>query len=202
MAQPSEQVGPIVHAGVVEQAVIATLQRWLRTYLIETARQSDLPRIAAVKSWAVASDYDRWPEQKLPAVIVSAPGTDENPNVDGSRMYRASYELRVTVEVASANGADARLIGQVYNAAVRVALMQHRSLGGGLRATHWRGESNTTLEIGERRTRFAAQNIFSVAVRDLFTENGALTDPLPDEEQPGDLIEIIDYGIEVVKDGV
>jgi hypothetical protein len=200
VASPSERVGPIKHAGDVEAATIATLQKWLPTYLAETARQHDLTRIATPKSWATASAYDRWPEQQLPAIIVSAPGTEGDPRVDGDRVYAADYELRVTAEVIARHGNEARLLGQLYAGAVRVAMMQRRSLGDGMRVTDWRGESNTTLEIVDRRTRFGAQNIFRVAVPNLFTERGALSDPILSD--PGDLLEITDYEIEVVKSGI
>lgn len=196
----SERIGPIVHAGVVEAAVIDVLQEWLPTYLAEAVRQHGTGRIATPKSWAVASDYQRWPEQGLPAVIVSAPGTEGEPRVDGDRMYRADYELRVTAEIIARTGSEARLIGQIYAAAIRVAMMQRRSLGDGMRVTDWRGESNTTLAVEERRTRFASQNIFTVTVPDLFTERGALDAPTVSD--PGDLIEVTDTEIEVVKHAV
>jgi hypothetical protein len=203
VASPSPRVGPIAHAGVVELAVTTTLKKWLPTYLAEACRQHEITGVATPRSWVTASEYDRWPENQLPAIIVSAPGTEGEPRADGDRVYRADYELRVTAEIVARRAGEARLIGQLYAGAIRVALMQRRSLGDGLRVTDWLGESNATLGFtgtADRRTRFASQNIFRVTVPNLFTERGALTEPIL--EDPGDLVEITDYEIEVLKSAV
>lgn len=156
-------VGPLVDAGQIEAAVIRALKTWLRSYIVEVAAQNSFKGpIEKVKSWAVASEYDRWPEQGLPAVIVAAPGLLGEPTKAGGEFYRASWSVEVSVTVAAAKAPRARRLAQMYGAAVRGALLQRRSLGDDLQATDWLDEDSGDVAHDKRRTVVVVQNAFAV----------------------------------------
>jgi len=188
MGEINEVFGPLFDEGQIETAALETLRLWLPDYLREARRQKDYPEIAPVKSWGVSSEYDRWPEEGLPAVIVMVPGTREDPEAEGDD-YQPTYGLSVAVECAAGRGDVARRIAQIYGAAVVGTIMHRRSLGTDtlLRVTKWRGSSNTTVGIDQRRTRVSVEQMFDVFVPSAFnvmvgpTETTEPTEPLPDE---------------------
>jgi hypothetical protein len=80
------EVGAVVTGRDVELAALALLQRWSGTYLAEMERQSgrapaSLPR---VRGWATAADFETWPEDQVPRVLLVSPGLLGPPMADGN----------------------------------------------------------------------------------------------------------------------
>jgi hypothetical protein len=177
--------GRVRHSGEIEQAALATLRLWLPTYLAEANEQADAFEngIAAPHSFGVVSEYARWPEESLPAVVLMAAGTNGSPYKDGETYYHAPYALEVVAEFAAADGATARLGAQLYGAAIRGCLLQRRGLGSedDLLVTDWVAEELGTLAIEERATRVAVSNVFTVTMGEIAgTGFGPATPDVPD----------------------
>lgn len=184
MAEPNEVFGPLTDGGVIEEGAIETLKRWLPTYLQKASEQANFPAIQTPQSWGVVSEFDRFPEQGLPAIIVAAPGTNDPPVKDGAGFYRVEYTLVVFAEVAAAKGAAARKMAQLYGAAIRGALLQQSRLAGGISVAEWRGEITDTVDVAQRRTRAATGQEFSVQCRQMVTTLGGPEQPDDPDEWP------------------
>ena len=184
---PTSVIGPLFDSGELEAAALATLQARLPAYLSEIRSQKDFGAIAPIKSWGVVSEFNRFPEQGLPALIIMCPGTVGETSKDGSGYFSGIWSLAVAVEVAASTGAAARRVAQLYGAAVRGALGQRRSLGEDF-VVDWVREGLETIDIGQRRTRVASEQIFTVQADEVYNWRGGLptedtdyTHPDPDD---------------------
>lgn len=84
----SSLYGPIITSADIEDAVRATLRRWLDTMLGEVERQSDgrwtLRQIARPRSWQLVTDYQAsTADRRLPCVAIEAGPEDRTNSADG-----------------------------------------------------------------------------------------------------------------------
>jgi hypothetical protein len=162
----SSAIGPLVSGRDVELATLALLKRWAGTYLAEAERQRNrapgsLPRI---RGWTTASDFEKWPEDQLPCVLLVSPGLAEVPRPDGAGAYRAKFSLGVAVIVSTARMDDTAELAKLYTAALRACILQHQSLEGFASGIDWLDETYDDLESIDTRSLGAGQAIFSVQV--------------------------------------
>lgn len=188
--------GRIVTDDQVEDAALATLSKWLPTYMSEVERQVGLDagfyERPPAGSYTVRSRFDKWPEEMLPLVIVIATGVADDPAAEGRGKFRAEFEIGVACVVSSVDIPSSRRYANRMGAAVRAALVQHQSLDqaieGSVRGVDWLGERNNELpqpEPGER-TIWANRQLFNVEVGDVLTKAAGpiAPDPLPDPTTP------------------
>lgn len=130
--------GPIITAWQVEQAVKATLQAWLDTYLGELERQSagrwalrsiDRPP-DAVKSWEIVSEYHDIPGKMLPAISIESPGMAADPVIEAEGEVTTSWLINVQAVVKGKNRGLARDLLSMYEAAIRKIFFDKGGLGG------------------------------------------------------------------------
>lgn len=184
--------GTIISDDVVEDAVIAVLKRWLPTYLSEVEAQRGLTRgfyeRPAPSSYTVRNDFDKWPEDFLPAVIVVSPGMPDEPVKDGRRRWRGSFDIGVACVVSSLDRDETRRFAQRMGAAVRALLIDHPSLemaiGGNVRGLDWLGERNNLMPPEDERSIWANRQLFSVEVDQILERTGGPAEPEPDPQTP------------------
>lgn len=205
--------GRIITDDQVEDAVLATLSKWLPTYMAEVERQVGLDEgyyeRPPAGSYTVRSRFDKWPEEMLPLVIVIATGVADDPSPEGRGKFRAEFEIGVACVVSSIDIPSSRRYANRMGAAVRAALIQHQSLDlaidESVRGVDWLGERNNELpqpEPGDR-TIWANRQLFNVEVGDVLTKAaGPISpDPLPDPNDPwpdDPVAEDVSYEIEKV----
>lgn len=189
----TQAIGPIVTGRDVELAVMRFLKRWSGTYLAECERQGGfapaaLPRI---RSWTTSPDFETWPEDQIPCVLLVSPGLAEAPLADGSGVYRVKFTLGIAVIVSTAKMDETARLGKLYVAAMRAAILQHQSLEGFASGIEWLDENYDDLPSIDDRSLGAGQAVFAVEV-DGFARrwNGPKTpeeppdpdtDPLPED---------------------
>jgi hypothetical protein len=177
-------IGPIVTGRDVELAALRMLKRWSSTYLAEAERQTgrtvgSLPR---VRAWTTAPDFEKWPEDQLPCVLLISPGLAEPPNVRGTGNYRARFSLGIAVIVSAARMDDTAALAKLYCATLRACLLQHQSLEGFAAGVTWLDENYDDLPSIDDRSLGAGQAIFAVEVDGISTRwNGPTS---PDSEPP------------------
>ena len=184
-------IGPIVTGRDVELAALDTLKAWSSVYIAEAERQSgrvagSLPRIRA---WTTAADFEKWPEDQLPCVLLIAPGLAAPPRADGAGLYAAEFSMGFAVIVSTATLEETAKVAKLYCAALRTCLIQHESLGGVAAGLTWLDENYDDLPSIDTRSLGAGQAIFAVEVRDISRRwNGPQeppADPLaPIEDDP------------------
>lgn len=186
------QVGILITDDMVEDAVKATLQRWVPTYMSELERQLalDVPyyKRPVASSYLVRSDFDKWPEEMLPAVVVVSPGIDDDPPKDGNRRYRASFQIGVACVVSSINQEESRRAAYRMGAVIRAVLIQKQSLDKALtervRGVTWHGSRNNELRPEDQRSIWANRQLFTVEVGDVLGGAAGPTAPEPDPQTP------------------
>ena len=179
MSSSSTIFGPIVTGGDVETWAMNLLRKWFSTYLAEVERQHgysghDLPR---PKGWAIGPTWDKWPEDQLPAVIVSSRGVPVPPAKNGDRGYRARWLLDPGVICSARTQAETHALAMLYGAAVRALVIQRPSLDGHAEAADWIAESYDDLGYDDTRSLYAVRQTFSVEVLDVTFGNAGPTEP-------------------------
>jgi hypothetical protein len=169
--------GNIISDDVVEDAVTATLQRWIDTELSEIERQRHVAVgfYARPRAWEIRNDMDKWPEEALPAVIVISTGLADAPVRDGRRDYRATYAIGVATVCGSVNASEARKSAHRLGAAVRASLVHHQSLDHGInsqvRGVDWIDGRNNEINVDATRSVWAVRQIFTVEVADVLVRS-------------------------------
>jgi hypothetical protein len=179
---------PIITRQDVERAALDTLQTWIDTYLAEVERQNgmavrSLPR---PRSWTRRNEFEHWPEDQIPAIIVVSPGLTDPPMGTGSGAFRANWDLGVAVVAEGQQTNNTRDLVGYYTAAIRALIIQRQSLGGFAMGVIWRDERYddiSDLEVG--RTLASGQVVFSVTVEGIVsTKAGPLTPDTPPVDPP------------------
>ena len=172
--------GALRDAGQLEDAVLARLQMWLPTYLgrLEAERGT---KLAQIRSYSCHSEYDRLPQQALPTVIVTSPGTAAEPVHEGDGRYSALYTVEVTVVTAGADPLPTRRAAQMYGLAVQGALLQHPRLGEGINVVDLTGVSFTPEPL-EKRWRVGSTSTFLIEQRDFLSTDAGPSEPSTDPQ--------------------
>lgn len=188
--------GTIISDDQVEDAVVAILQKWLPTYMSEVERQRGLVagfyERPPASSYFVRSDFDKFPEDMLPALVITSGGIEDDPPREGRGQYRGGFQIGVSCVCASTDSLYARRFAYRMGAAVRALLIQHQSLDGALngrlRGIDWVGGRNNELKSEDDRSIWAARQLFTVEVGDVLTRGGGPvapdSTPLPDPTTP------------------
>ncbi len=197
--------GDIKDGTHVEAAVIDHLQLWQTTYLAEVERQNGLePRyLPELRSFVVVKEFDKWPEDQLPACLVLSPGLAEPATADGGGTYRGKWLLGLAVVCSAPTREDTNRLAKWYISAMRTAMLQHQSLGGFSEKVDWLDEKFTDLPTEGQRTMSSGQAVFQVEVHGLVDRAGGPTEPPEDPyNTPENWPDVSSVDITVVKEEV
>jgi hypothetical protein len=171
----------------VEEAVLAALQEWMPTYIkrVEENRGLEPGALPQIRSYSIVSDYDRYPQEQLPAIVIESAGVvGGSITKEGTGYYSAKYVIEVSVTTAAEDAVAVRKGAQRYGEAVRGSLLQHRSLGSGSigKRVDWADES-LIGENDNRKRRVTCVNSFRVDLRNIVSvkEGPIAPDPVSDE---------------------
>lgn len=174
--------GRIVDPTIPEQAMTATLKRWLGTYLASLARQKDRDpaSIATPNSWHTINEpLDKWPEHQLPAIYVISTGITDEPELSGEGIYSARFNIGVAAVVEDVSREDTDALVKMYVAAIWGAVTQNRSLGGVAHGTRWLGGVWDTVPNEMSRTLAGCEALFVVTMNEVVDVFDGLSEPEP-----------------------
>lgn len=182
--------GPIITGGLVERGVRDFLveprgtfnRSWLDAYLgeIERVEGYDPGSIERPKGVVTSAEFEKWPEDQLPVILVISPGIGPDPIRRGDSAYEATWTVAVAPIVSDQGDVETRRLALAYAAAVRSAMLQHKSLGGFASNLVWRGEGYNDLPFDDARTLGAGRVIFDVTVADVVREQAGPVEPPAD----------------------
>jgi len=178
--------GPLVTGAHVERWALATLQEWHREYLAWAERASGLKARALPlpRAWVTSSDFERWPEEQTPCVLLLSTGLASEPTRDGRTRHHAKFSLGLAVVVEARDQATTDELAKLYVATFRTLLLQHQSLGGHAEGVEWVDEQYDVLPARGRRQLAAGQAVFRVDVRNVVTGRTGPQAPRPDPYPP------------------
>ncbi len=181
----------------VDAALLSVLNEWMPTYLRAVAKDREIEELEAPRSIVAVSEFDRFPEQQLPAIVVVNPGTEPNPTRRPGH-YDAKWPIRLCVEVSAAKQSEVRRNAQLYLIAAREAILRKRSLGHGMKGTDWGGETYDLVESDKRRSLGGASASFVIERENVAQIGGGPADP--DSEPYADWPEVESHEVTVTKD--
>jgi len=192
--------GDLFGGDQIDSALINVLKRWMPTYLREIVRQRGLEVVLdAPRSYIAVSDFEHWPEEQLPSVVIVNPGISEGPKKDGAGTYRASWPVQICITVSAPNEPECRRNAQLYIAAARGCIMGRRSLEAGMKGTDWTSEDYELIDSDMRRSQAGARATFVIERENVVTVGAGPTDPELDP-QPEDWPEVTDTEVSVEKE--
>lgn len=206
----------------VRRWALAGAALWLPAYLRDSERQHILDGediqvgyAASPVTYGAANEGRKHPEQALPAIVVEAPGiNDEDPPKRlADRTYMAGWMLDVHAFVHGSTESDAELLASVYGLAIRKMFTQQAGgwsdditfAGPRLRveSVTWGGEAYTEVESARRRSVVAATATFTVVFRNVSSSVGGPETP-PDDPttDPGDWPEVLNTELEITREAL
>lgn len=173
--------GPIVTGGAVERAVAATLAKWMHDYLGEVERIEgyEPDAIERPRGIVTSSEFAKWPEDQLPVVLVLSAGLGSPPTRRGDGHFDASWLVGLAPVVSDVNADQTRRLALSYAAAVRAAIMHHRSLDGFASALAWRDENYGDLPFDDTRSLGSGRVVFEITVENVVRDFGGPPAPTP-----------------------
>lgn len=196
--------GIAVASADIDDAVVATLQKWLPTYLawLERTRQLSY-QLGRPKSYASTVDDDQFLDRALPAVLVATARTQSAPLVAEDGSYSAPWLVATSAVVRGRTPAETRRTASLYELAVRMAVVQaltrdSQELGGPIRGVRWIGGGEARpLADPNGRGRWLGEGAsqFSVFTDHVVQEGVGPT--TPDEPDYGDLPLVTSVDVDV-----
>lgn len=178
--------GRIRHAGEPEEAVRATLVKWLHTFLNEVERQHDIDAgtLARPREYTRTTEPRQLNSANLPVVAIEGTGPLGNPMVDSKQVIAAEYGVSVTVYAKGRDRDDALDNARIIGAAIRAALTSEQgcTLEGAATDVRWIDEDFAVLEATRERTMAGTEEVFGVLLDDVMTYGRGPDQPDPDPD--------------------
>lgn len=173
-----DHFGASVLSKDVADAVQATIEAWEPEYREWFKRARNLAlQIPKPGSYVVTSDWDHFPEEKLPAIQI-VHGEVKKPRLDGRRQYRAMFPIQVGVFVEARDRQTTEDLASLYGGVIREIIVQKGSLGGLAVQSCWEGEaSGVHVTDTSKRTIGTCIIDFTIDVRNIATRFGGVPEP-------------------------
>jgi len=188
---PPGGFGPLVTAFDIEMAVLELVAKWFDTYLVELERRRGWPlrSQARPKSLRVTSEWERMPEDQLPAIIVSSPGTsDFVPMSDGRGLLHAEWQLGLGAVVSTRSAPPGYVLAlrkaRDWAALLRWIAIQQRDDSGVLGSLDWVGERYDTIDADSDRTICLGNVLLRCVVGEVAQKFQGPMEPLAPPEDP------------------
>lgn len=171
--------GQLDYAGELEDAVLQHLKDWMPTNVKEIARQHS-NTLAKPKSYTVVSQYARWPENALPAIVVESGGMNGEPEESGERFLSGTFVVEVAAVVQGPDAVTTRKLAQHYGLAVIASMLQHRKLSDRIWVAKMTGAGFAGQDVEQRRTRVMVAAVFDVTFEKFLNTGEGPRAPEPD----------------------
>lgn len=146
--------GSLILAPQLEDAAQGTIETWISTYLRRVERFIGKPALwlPNPKSYECTNDFDHWPEEQLPAILIMVPGISGRPERDGERNYRVPFHLKIGVVVSADTRKHTERLSKYYAGAIRNLIANKGSLGSFAVGSVWVDENyeNKTSDHSQR----------------------------------------------------
>jgi hypothetical protein len=200
--------GPILGLDSVEDAVKATLKTWFHTYLKEVLIQrgiDDTADLPVPRTYRTFKEFDHYPDQSLPAVVIISPGTVEEPTKEGDGQVTACFRVGVAIINKAKNEHLVNRNCKIYASAARAILVQQRSLGGLANGVKWISEGYEEGPTDKFRSLGASTLEFDIDVPGIVNarEGPAVpTPPTPDDLPGSEWPTVLTTEVEVTRESI
>jgi hypothetical protein len=185
----------------VERAMVATLKKWLPTYVVAAARryaaEADSPITPEEmetllhnytfpfrpRGVTVAKSFEDWPVDALPHVQVLSPSW--TPNGGSQNGQSIKYQIQVADLVGAQEQDDTRLLRACFEDGILGVVTQHPSLGGiaaGVDVVGGGGAQFSEVSGADSQTFQGSITVFEVVLENVVSPYEGPVEVLPDEE--------------------
>lgn len=175
-------LGPVLLVDEIEQAVVDHFMTWEETYLseVERAKNEQTRALPQIASFQTRNEFDKFPEDQLPALVVVSPGIVEGSiEREGDGSYSALWDVGIAVVSSGQDETTTRQVRSMYGAVLRMVFLQHKDISIGI-VEKWVDESYKDIPVDASRSVSVVQLIFQVRVEDILRESEGLREPLED----------------------
>lgn len=200
----TSQFGRILVASQIEEAIQATLQKWLPTFLREIEDQLGITQgsLPHPQNYTNRNSFDAQPGEKIPKIVIISPGLEGAPTRTGST-YRASWRVGVGVADGAKTERVANMRIKAYGAAIRDILIKKQNLDGnlpGIAQIVWLNETYDDLPIPDQLQLYKAASLFfTVDVENVSTRSAGPLEPATNTDVLPDYSEVETVIIELDK---
>jgi hypothetical protein len=145
--------GNAVDADTIEDALRASIQKWLPAWLAHEERRRGWPqgRLPRPRSWPTLSEFELRARDQRPSVVLVSSGTTGAPEKrpDG---LRRTWRFGLAVAIAGRDETEARQLAAPYLTAAAMAATTDQTLGGVAENVRWSAATITpsTASRGRR----------------------------------------------------
>lgn len=195
--------GPLVIATDVDDAVIEALKQWVPTYLLQTARERNLPaeagrQMAAPRTYTNVLEEDEFLDHQIPMVLVT---TADTAKVKGgpNSSYEAMWNVKVSAVVRGRSAQESRLFAALYEGAIRRAITQKCRGVGPINESKWLAVKLAAVRDASGKGRYLAAGIGTYNVSTDYAAQGFGGPDIPnaDEYLPLATVTEVTTGVEV-----
>jgi len=186
--------GPLISGYDVELASLLALQKWMHTYLAQVERLQGL----AVNTWPrprayrITSEFERMPEDQLPAIIVRSGGTNAEPRPvgTGEGLMRGSWRVEFGALVSARsiivdNCVPLALkLARLWALAIRGVVVQQQDDRGIIAFWDWIDERYDVIDADADRTICLGMVTVDVECHNVINRWAGPLDPLSPPEPP------------------
>jgi hypothetical protein len=157
-----------------EPNVRITLPRIITGYDVEQHVEDTLkPRLAYYtpqlgypepRAYVHAFNFDKWPEDQVPAIVIVNNGINAIPRQDGDKSYRAPWTIGVGAIVSARTEEETNIMVKTWGGLIRATLLQQQSLGGFTDGITWVSETYDQLPSIDRRSLQTVHLMFEIIV--------------------------------------
>jgi hypothetical protein len=185
--------GDAVDADTIEDALRASIQKWLPAWLAHEERRRGWPRgrLPQPRSWPTLSEFELRARDQRPSVVLVSSGTTGAPEKrpDG---LRRTWQFGLAVAIAGRDEAEARQLAAPYLTAAAMAATTDKTLGGVVENVRWSGADDHAFD-GEQGSQTAIYGTdLEVTARSAYRayvardpDSGVLVPPLDPYSPPG-----------------
>lgn len=200
-----DQFGQTIDGHDVERALLAHLEKWMRSYLGDAVREKDpdqelwpggvgdpsklgKPAVLPVREFTTRhAAAERWPAEQLPMLLAHSPGFAKPPTEEGDGTLTGFFLINLSAIASGGGIEDTKTLARVYGSAAAKAIMQKRGLGGFAAGVEWADmKQMRPPEAPMERSIMSVVNVFVVEVHDIMNTEDGPAEPLPDPDtSPG-----------------
>lgn len=182
--------GPVFNFSNVERWILSLAEDTFKNYLAQACRDSgeDPTKFSDLASLVTANEWDNWPEEVIPCLLVIDLGLGGEPSRYGNGQWRVRRLFGASVIVSSHESrSDAKWVSGIYMAAFRTMMLQNQDLRQPLHIAgmDWTDERPAPVLSSDERTVQAQNALFYIDVMNVVDEGGRY-DPSDPDGQPDD----------------
>jgi hypothetical protein len=183
----------------MEKAVEKALRKWMPTN-VRRMEEVGGKKLSPIKSFSIVSDYSKFPEIPLPAVVIESPGiVDGSIEEDGEGNLSATFSMAVYSLVQGPREVATRQLAFGYWWPIAASLMQHRKIGDNIWVKRFVDSGFAGANVEQRRSRIAVEHVFHVAFDNFLNIGEGPPEPDP-EDTSGDWPIVESTEVEVQKE--